>query len=216
MEFLLMQVRVYLHGHLRDKIGKDSLILEGVTPRDVLAQISNRYHKELKAPLDVGKWKIRVKGYETKESLFAPIYTDELHIYPIFRTAKSKWVTIGIGIALIVAAPYASAALAGTAFGGLTVYGSTTVASAVGGAMFWTGVSLTATGVLSLFMSQPKLNTSLEETTNSKYLGTGQNTTKVGTRIPFGYGLYKVAGHYISYNISSTVMRTFDFNNSDT
>lgn len=204
-----MQVRVYLHGHLRDKIGKDSLILEGVTPRDVLAQISNRYHKELKAPLDVGKWKIRVKGYETKESLFAPIYTDELHVYPIFRTAKSKWVTIGIGIALIVASIYVPA-LGATAF--TTAAGSVTYADIA----FTTGMFLTSQGVASLFMSQPKFNTSLEETTNSKYLGTGQNTTKVGTRIPFGYGLYKVAGHYISYNISSTVMRTFDFNNSDT
>lgn len=203
-----MRIKVFLHGHLRDKIGKDFLVVEGITPKDILTQIFNRYRDKLKAPLDIGKWRVKVKGYETKESLFAPIYTDELHIYPIFRTAKSKWVTIGIGVALIVASIYVPA-LGATAF--TTAAGSVAYADIA----FSVGMALTFQGVASLFMSQPKFNTSTEESTNSKYLGNGQNTTKVGTRIPFGYGLYKVAGHYISYNITSTLLREFDFVNEE-
>lgn len=51
------------------------------------------------------------------------------------------------------------------------------------------------------------MNTSEEIENNSKYLGTIGNTVVAGTRIPFGYGLYKVSGHFISYNVSSTTIR---------
>jgi hypothetical protein len=37
------------------------------------------------------------------------------------------------------------------------------------------------------------------------YLGAGEQTTAAGTRIPLGYGKYKIAGHYVSYNTSSTL-----------
>lgn len=185
-----MKVNVYLHGNLRDLIGKETLLLEGNTAYEVLRNLANKYKKQLKAPLDIGKWKIKVKDYEEVESLYVPLYTKEFHIYPIFRTAKSQWVQIGIGAVLSVAA-WATGGLAAAGFWGF-----------VGKAAFWAGVSLMTNGVVSLLTPQPTMD--VQESQNSKYLGTPGNTTAVGTRIPIGYGLYKVSGHFISYNINST------------
>lgn len=185
-----MKVNVYLHGNLRDLIGKEVLLLEGGTAYEVLRNLANNYKKQLKAPLDIGKWKIKVKDYEEVESLYVPLYTKELHIYPIFRTAKSQWVQIGIGAVLAVTAVLT---------GGLSAAGFW---GYVGKAAFWAGVSMMTNGVVSLLTPQPTMD--VQESQNSKYLGTPGNTTAVGTRIPIGYGLYKVSGHFISYNINST------------
>lgn len=179
-----MQVKVYLHGHLKDKLKKDYILAEGFTARDVLSYVANRYKKELKAPLDVGRWTVKLKDHETKESLYVPLYTNELHLYPLFRMAK------GAGLFKIVV-------------------GSVLIAV---GAIFqqpnlvYAGIMMVVSGACDLLMPQPKLDTSTEYGSNSKYLGSSGNTTKVGTRIPFGYGLFKVAGHYISFNVSSTVL----------
>jgi predicted phage tail protein len=61
------------------------------------------------------------------------------------------------------------------------------------------------------YLFTPTVNTSSDESTNSKYLnGANANTTAAGTRIPFGYGLFRVAGHYISYNVTSSILRTVE------
>lgn len=189
-----MKVKIVLHGRLRTSVQKDFLEVEATTLFEALNGIAQRYQKELKPPLDIGRWKIRAKGYDSRESWFVPLFTDEVHIYPIFKTAKSNWVTMGIGAALMVV-------------GAAIAIGSSGLLAFAGTAMFSMGVSMLMSGVMAEFFT-PKMNTSDEAASNSKYIGTQGNTTQAGTRIPFGYGLYKVSGQYLSYNVTSSLLRT--------
>lgn len=199
-----MLVKLYLHGHLRNKVKKDFVEVEANTLYDALHSLAFRYQKKLKAPLDIGRWKVMVKGYETKESWFVPLYSEEIHIFPVFKTAKSKWVSIGIGVTLMAVAVLASGGALGATAAGIakaTIVGNLTVGSAV----FSTGLALTLQGVANLLTPTPKNDTLTSSTeNNSKYLGAQGNTVAAGTRIPLGYGLFKVSGHFISYNISET------------
>jgi predicted phage tail protein len=196
-----MLVRIYLHGHLRDKVKKDFVETEATTVMDALQFLAYTYKRELKVPLDLGRWKVKVKDYETKESWYVPLMENEIHVYPIFKTAKSQWVSIGIGSLLMV-----GAVLAGPAgWAGIGTVGAGWVSSGVATFMATTGFSIMLSGVMSLLFPTPKLDTA--KPTDSKYLGAQGNTVAVGTRIPFGYGLFKIAGHYISYNVSSTTVR---------
>lgn len=186
-----MKVKLYLHGHLRNKIQKDFVEVEALTVLDALRNLEMNYRKILKAPYDIGRWKIRIKDFETKESWTVPLFVSELHIYPDFKFGKNtNWVQIGIGATLMV--------LGGAA----TLMG----APGVGAFMFKMGLAIAIGGVISMFLT-PTNETS--DGSNSKYLGAGQNTTKSGTRIPIGYGLFKVAGQILSYNISSSNIRIY-------
>lgn len=170
-----MQVKIFLHGHLKDKIGTDFVCTEAKTAYEAIKSITNRYRKKLKAPLSIGRWGVKLKDYDTKEKLMGRIRHNVLHLYPMFRTAKNVVQTI-----VDVVKVYA----------GLAV-----------GYHIWGHKSYMET--LSNLMA-PDMSTSELEDTNSMYLGAGEQTTAAGTRIPFGYGKFKIAGHYISYNTSST------------
>lgn len=184
-----MRVKIFLHGHLKEKIGADFVYTEARTAYEALKSIGTRYKKNLKAPLDLGKWKVRLKGYDTKEKLMGRIRHNVLHLYPSFRTAKSGGAgQMIIGAVLIV-------------IGAIMVY--TGVGAGVGAYLIKAGVGLMLSGALTLLLA-PKMDTG-DSDTKEKYLGAGEQTTAAGTRIPFGYGKFKIAGHYISYNTSSTL-----------
>lgn len=192
-----MKVKLYLHGHLRDKIQKDFVEVEANTLLDALRNLEAKYRKELKAPLDIGRWKIKVKDFETRESWNVPLFVDEVHIYPIFRMGKnSNWVQVGIGTALMVV----GAAM--MYFGAPTGW-----VSSVGAFTFKFGLALVIGGVISMFLTPT--NETNDSGSNSKYLGAGSNTTAAGTRIPFGYGKFKIAGQVLSYNVSSSNLKVY-------
>lgn len=201
-----MKVKLYLHGHLKDKVQKDFVEVEAITLIDALRNFELKYRKVLKAPIDIGRWKIRVKGFEDKESWYVPLFMNEIHIYPEFRMGKSQssgaWIQIGVAVALVASAVILGpASFAVMGFGGLGVIS--------GSAATWlafTGVAMMASGLLNLLFTQPTPDT---VSTNSKYLGVAQNTTKSGTRIPFGYGLFKISGQILSYNISSSNIKVY-------
>lgn len=181
-----MRVKIFLHGHLKEKIGTDFVYTEARTAYEAMKSIGVRYKKVLKAPLDLGKWKVKLKDYESRDKLMGRIRHNVLHLYPMFRTAKGAngflgYVQIVAGLLLIA--------------GGI-LYGQPLA--------FKVGVALLMGGIYQTFMV-PKIDTSELEDTNSMYLGAAEHTTAAGTRIPFGYGKFKITGHYISYNTSSTL-----------
>jgi predicted phage tail protein len=214
----MSKVTIYLHGHLREKTGQSQITVEAGTAFEALKIVANRYKKELKAPLDVGRWKVKVKGYETKEAIYVPLFTDKLHVYPVFKTAKSQWVQIAIGATLMTVGAYIGGAYGvtstgGTVSNGVAQAGATTGNWAVTTSAFMTnaGMAMIMSGVLGILFPTATNNTSGEASTNSKYLnGANSNTTAAGTRIPFGYGLFRIAGHYISYNVTSSILKTVE------
>lgn len=188
-----MRVKIFLHGHLKEKIGTDFVCTEARTAYEAIKSITNRYKKVLKAPLDLGKWKVRLKDYDTREKMMRRLRHNVLHLYPKFSTAKSAGVTQIVVGALLIAAAFIMPA--SVALWGSLALNASTVALA--------GASLILSGALTMMMA-PNLNTDNTDT-KDKYLGAGEHTTAAGTRIPFGYGKFKIAGHYISYNTSSTL-----------
>lgn len=203
----MTKLKIYLHGHLKDKIKKDYVEVEANTVYDGLKALVSKYKKELKAPIDLGRWKIRIRDFDTKESWYVPLFVDNIHIYPMFKTAKSQWATIAIGVGLMLLAGPAGGLFVNTVTtGAATATAATATSVAVTQFMTYAGTALLMQGVMNLLFPVPKMNTSAEAKTNSKYLGSPETTTAAGTRIPFGYGKYKIAGHYISYNISSTLL----------
>ena len=203
----MTRLKIYLHGHLKDKIKKDYVEVEANTIYDGLKALVSKYKNELKAPIDLGRWKIRVRDFDTKESWYVPLFVNEIHIYPLFKTAKSQWATIAIGVGLMLLAGPAGGLFTNTVTTStVTATAATATSAAVTQFMTYAGASLLIQGVMDLLFPVPKTNTSAEAKTNSKYLGSPETTVAAGTRIPFGYGKYKLGGHYISYNISSTLL----------
>ena len=185
-----MRVKIFLHGHLKEKIGADFVYTEARTAYEALKSIGTRYRKVLKAPLDLGKWKVKLKDYDTREKIMGAIRHNVLHLYPSFRTAKSGGATqMIVGFVMIVV-------------GAILVCCTGGAWAAAGEYLIKGGIAMMCAGALSLIMA-PDLSTA-DGQTKDQYLGAADHTTAAGTRIPFGYGKYRITGHYISYNISST------------
>lgn len=200
----MKKIKVYFHGYLK-KLFPKPIELQAETAYEAIRNISFNY-PQFKAPLDIGRYRIRIKDYDSLESLKVPLFTDSLHIYPFFKMGKSSgWVQIAIGVALVTLGGF-----------GLAVYGTGLAASAAAGSglaaaglaglngLVYAGVGMLVGGVISLLAPQPKLdNDMVSDPSASKYLGAPKNTVAVGTRIPIGYGLFRVYGHYISFNINA-------------
>lgn len=118
-----------------------------------------------------------VLGFSTVDSLYRTTDVSEVHVFPDY-TVGGGIIQIAIGAVLI-----AASFIPGLNF------------------LFSVGVSLVLGGLMQLLSPAPKRNTSspLEA---SRYLGAPKNTTQIGTRIPIGYGLHKVSGHYLSYDVN--------------
>jgi predicted phage tail protein len=186
-----MKIKIFLHGHLKDKVGKDYLEEDVKTAREALSRLDYHLSKKGRPPLSIGRWKVIVKHYESKESLYNRLRHNIIHVYPRFCTAKNVFASIGNTIVAAVKTWYGI-------LSGQWAWDPDGFAKNMGKAMG---------GVMELLGLGPSLNTSEEIETNSKYFGTIGNTVAAGTRIPFGYGLFKVSGHFISYNVSSTTVK---------
>ena len=141
------------------------------------------------------RWLCVVKDHETDSDLNSTPKSNELHVFPSFSPSgggskSSAWIQIAIGAAIAV-----------TAF--LTGGASFAAMGALSTAFFGIGVSLVLGGLQQLLMRYPKSDTG-ENEENSKYFGSNQNTTAIGTRIPIGYGKYRVYGQILSLNLKAT------------
>ncbi|WP_419902138.1 hypothetical protein [Kiloniella sp.] len=182
-----------MHGCLK-KICSETLEFDVSTPAEAIRALSSQV-KGL-APLPGQPMKqLRIVGVDA-DSIFAPLKLKELHIVPDFAGGKKGgFFKIILGVALIAASFLIPA-------GGLTIGSFTLSASS----LLWTGASMILGGLLEAVSPAPKadVETGPGDPPASKYLGTPQNTTAIGTRIPMGYGRRKVAGHFISFDIQAT------------
>lgn len=186
----MRKIKIYLHGNLKNLI-PEPIELQAETAAEAIQAMSHNY-PQLQPPLDVGRWPVRIKDYDTKESLYVPLYTDELHIFPFFNFNKSGGFTqIVVGSVLI-------------AVGAAAIYFGGPVGALIGEPLIYTGIAMIAGGVVSLLAPTPEIRSSKNiSETSSKYLGAPKNTVEAGTRIPICYGLFKVYGHYISFDINA-------------
>lgn len=190
----MRKIKIYLYGHLK-KIIPNVVEMEAETAYDAIKRLSYMYPK-LQAPLEIGRYRVKIKDYDSIESLHVPLFTDELHIFPFFNLGKNSNVfnTI-VGAVLIVT-------------GMLTIYFSKGIGVKIGEGLIYAGIAMMAGGIIGMLSPAPKLDNDSggESLTASKYLGAPKNTVAVGTRIPIGYGLFRVYGHYISFDINAVDM----------
>lgn len=188
------KVKVILHGYLKD-LCQSGLEFSGATAAEVINGLCKQT-KAFNVNFDQPKHRIKVVGFPTKDSLYAPLAVTELHLVPQMNGGKSGgFVQIVVGTVLIATA----FALAGPA--GLAAAGSFSAA----GVTFSLGLSLVLGGLLQLISPAPKMDGSgnVQDPEGSKYLGSGQNTVAIGTRIPLLYGKHLIYGHFLSFDIDA-------------
>jgi predicted phage tail protein len=124
-----------------------------------------------------------------------------IRIAPVIAGAKKGGLgSILLGVALIAAAVFMPAAIAGIGFFGTTV----------GGLMGSIGLSLVLGGVAQMLAPQPKNEAGSQESKNSpSYVFNGAvNTTAQGQPVPVGYGRLIVGSAVISAGLSTTDIPT--------
>ena len=182
-----MKVKLHFYGHLIEKIGSDTIELVADSARDAINQLCRLYPK-LKAPVTVGRYRIKIDGLKTVEQLNGPLLDEELHLRPFEGFAGGDGIMqIIVGVVLIVV-------------GALMLF----LGIPGGEFVIKLGIAFVIGGITTLLFPAPTMETSdTSDPEGSKYVGAHQNTVAVGTRIALGYGLYRVGGHYISFNITT-------------
>lgn len=174
-------IRVILHGYLSKITGP--IELAAPTVAHALEQLT-RLFPALRSNGSRGRHRVVVAGYKHEHDFYAPIKNREVHIFPQFSGAKNAPLTQILVGGLLIAAAFATA---GTSLAFL------------GPALFSMGGAFVAGGLVQILAPKPK------EEEKSKYLGAPKNTVAIGTRIPVLYGRYRVYGHYLSFEIFSTL-----------
>lgn len=134
--------------------------------------------------------------FETEALLRGPTDKTEIYLYPAMYGGGGamKFIGIIVGAAMVVGAIVATGGGAAAIFAGAANSFATSIF--IGGAM------MMIMGAINLFLPAPSLSKE-EDPEASKYIGSGQNTTKIGTPIPMGGGRMMVGGHYLSVQVNA-------------
>lgn len=193
-----MFVKVIFHGILK-KICPDEYAVDANTPAEAIRGVTNQLRDKL-IRKDGHRFICMVKECPKQIQLTSGLRTEELNIYPAFCASggsgsRGGLVTMAIGALMFVVG-------AAIIVGGVML-GNPAIAS-IGVALIDASVYMMAGGALMALagMFSPKIDTAIssDNPESSKTFGNSGNTTKIGTRIPIGYGLYKIAGQYLSVN----------------
>lgn len=183
-----------MHGKLR-KLTSEPLEVFAATAEEAVHFLSQMFQWH-NLTLD-NRPRLQVVGYDCVPALREPLRedVDEIHIVPAFfgGGGGNPFTQIFVGGALIVA---------GIATGGA----SFALAGALGTAMVGMGASMVLGGIFQFLSPAPERDSGIDGATDpeaSNYLAAQGNTTKIGTRIAVGYGQYKVAGHYLHYDVDA-------------
>lgn len=194
------KIKVVFHGYLKN-LYPGELEMSGTTVAEIINGVC-RQTKAFNVTPGQERHTLRVMGFDTKESLYAPIpkNTKVLHITPQFCGGKS-----GGFFRIIVGAVLIGVSLA---FGGTGFLATPLLGTTLGSMLFNFGVSLVLGGLLEMLSPSPKvdragINGGTTDPEASKYLGATQNTVRIGTRIPILYGEHQAFGHYISFNVDA-------------
>lgn len=190
-------VKIIFHGTLKN-ICPDVYSVEANTPSEAIRGLTNQFRDKL-IRKDGSRFCCSVKECKTDFQLNSKLSTEELNIYPSFCASggggsKSTWIQIGIGALIIVAAVL-------TGPGGFAAAMTAANWGAWSASFAMMGASMMISGMTNLMFGQ-KFDTAKDSDNpdSSKAFGNQSNTTKIGTRIPIGYGKYKIAGQYLSIN----------------
>lgn len=180
----MQSIKIIPHGHLRQLYQSFEIVadtaadaLEGWARQVGLSEVPFE-----KRPI------VNVVDFEDEAKLRAPTTVTELHLVPAMFG--------GGGVARIL-------------IGGVMIVAGVLLTPVIGpvnaGALISAGIGMVIGGVMSLFMKSPKVEKT-EEPEASKYIGTGENSTQIGTPIGFGGGRMRIGGHFLSVQVNSSEM----------
>lgn len=194
-----MFVKVKFHGLLK-KLCPDEYKVDVETAREAIRAVTLQLKDKL-VRKDGNLFIFRVPECPSIEDLDKNIQTDEINLYPQLALSGGggNWITtaiiIVVGVALI--------AVGGAAL--LAYAWATAIISSAGAA--WAAVCVGAIlclqGISALMMPKLGDTASANNGDPSNVFGLKENTTKIGTPIPIGYGKYMLAGQFLSINSQS-------------
>lgn len=208
-----MLKKVILYGELAEKYGK-SWSLDVSSPSEaVRALCANNpgFKSFLATSQDRGVgYKVMVgKTYlQNQNEIYDPSGRQDIKIIPVVLGAKKDGLAaILIGAALLVAAPYAAAALSAggtsgmvTGAAGMMVPATTSaVGTMVSGAMMNIGVGLIKGGIAQALATTPE---EIKDDQNYSFNGAA-NTVAQGVPVPICYGQLMIGGAVISSGVTS-------------
>lgn len=168
-------------------LGSLSLDITANTPREALSIFQSHL------PQDVRQI-VQVSGIHCAADLDEMHESGVLDITPKYFGAgggseKGSWLQIGLGVLLIVVAPYLAPA-------------GSTFLFASKGAIATFGFQLALGGAIALLNKAPKADPTSGDK-KSRFINGNANTIKEGTPIPLIYGLQKVYLHFLSFDLDS-------------
>ena len=165
-------MRVIFHGRFRELCVGDYTVEADSVYEAIYAIVI-----QVPSLQGVDKIPCKVLGFDSVEDLYRKTDVKDIHIFPDY-TVGGGWLQVALGaVAVVVGAVTGQAWLVSL------------------------GISLALGGIMQLLSPAPKRDTS-NPIEASRYLGAPKNTTAIGTRIPIGYGLHKVSGHFLSYDVN--------------
>jgi predicted phage tail protein len=178
-------LKIILHGVLKDQypemeVGADTVAeaIEGWSRQTTMHDL----------PFDERPL-IEVIGFTNEKELYKKTDVKEIHLVPSMFGGGGPVGKIIIGSALIVAGillmPY--------------------IGPTFSMALIAPGISMVVGGIMQAFMKSPTVSKS-EDPEASKYLGSGDDTTEIGTLFSKGYGRMKLGIHYMSVQVNSNDM----------
>jgi predicted phage tail protein len=137
---------------------------------------------------------IRAVGFDDVAELFLPTEQQDVHLVLDFKGGKKGgFIQIALGVAIVAASfiPGLNVALVG----GVTL----------SGLLFSLGASIVLGGLAGFLSKAPKRDSANFQSNPeaSKYLGAPKNTVESGTRKTMAWGLNKIYGHYIHFDIDA-------------
>lgn len=190
-------MKIILHGYLK-KLYPHEIEVAANTAAEAIS-----FLKQLDPfnPNKVRKhYQVSLPDFQSRDSIYSQTDKEELHIHPVIAGAGgggNGLLQIVIGIVMIVAAVWTagtSLTWSNLMLGGMVQAGNI----ALMGAMMVLG------GILQMLMPTPEVQSDKK----SDYLGSPENTAKIGTPISMLFGRRKAGGQYLSYDIDAADMET--------
>lgn len=199
---------IHLHGELGKKF-HPVWNLDVRTPAEAVRAIQANDQSFVPYLLESGREGVTYRfvindTHLTVDGLKHPIGKADLHIVPEIAGSKSKFATLAIGAALIVASGGLSttAFIAGSAAG---TFGAMSVASVT----LNIGMGLVLSGVAQMLVKTPSQQTSSstgQQVLESYYFNGAVNTGSQGSAVPIGYGTLLTGSIPISSGLTSENM----------
>jgi predicted phage tail protein len=177
---------IFLHGSLNE-LHPEPIKVHAETAAEAVSFLKQLEGFDVENPRP-----IRVRGIDCRDAIYdKTLCPDELHIYPALAGAGGNggMLQVIIGAVLFIVGIVVGVLTSWTGFGGAAGF-----SLAMSGAMMMLG------GILMMLAPTPKTD---NDTRQSLYIPSNQNTVKIGTRIKLIYGRVRTYGHFLSFNVDA-------------